>query len=144
MKALKAYHKNPLYKSGTLALLIIIGQTYGMAGIRDDLYENGKKSYKSADYGAALRDLYAYYILNQEAIDAMPDFQAALKEHIQICETKIAIALLATAGSDQKRTLTIFSQQQGGIKGTGKEIQDLLQSGKISIQSIEGVLAGTK
>ena len=112
------------------------------AAVRDDLYAAGKAAYEAGSYGTALKNLYAFYVLNQAAINSNEEFKDSLTERIKISESKIQIALHTTAikGPDGRSRIMVITNATGGIIGTGKEIQDRIDSGELVIKNLKEIL----
>lgn len=119
-----------------LSLFLPFYPTY--AGERDDLYQNGLKAYESKDYVVALKDLYAFYVLNKTKIDADPDFMKKILGRISTSESNLKSSFEANTSfiepSGRKRLLRKFGGDSFG--GKGKEIQDSLNK-KIDLESIK-------
>lgn len=61
---------------------------------REDLYHEGLKAYKGDDYVTALKDLYAFEVLNYKRFqtgssEEMKSFQTNLDASIKDCENKL-------------------------------------------------------
>lgn len=133
------YRTPPL--SSMLAIAVWLSFCSGciQAGNRDDLYELGKEAYESGDYVAAIKNLYAFYVLNEEEIDNNPDFKKKLAERIAYSETILKLSFSSNPNvQEHNGRIRIITRQGGGsFTGTGMEIDDLIKRDAINLESIQ-------
>jgi len=121
-----------------VTLIICITQNIAHAGIRDDLYETGIEAYDSKNYVIALKNLYAFYVLNESAIDQNPDFKRNLLSRIETSETILKVSYAASptelpaSGGIRIRT----NQIDRSMTGTASEIESLLKNQTMFLESI--------
>lgn len=72
-----------------LAIATLLLSNVSFAWNRDDLYKIGKEAYYKQDYVSALKNLYAYYVLNEVEINKHPDFKKRINDSISTSEAKI-------------------------------------------------------
>lgn len=112
-----------------------------LAGERDDLYQLGNEAFLKNDYVTSLKSLYAYYVINQKAIDAQPDFKAKILNRILKSESilKISFAANPSIVTNGKIIRIITRTNNGQFIGNGKEIAELLQSNKVNLEAIKNI-----
>jgi len=126
----KKYHFNYLKMP---ILLMLFFTSFVLGGNRDDLYELGRKAYSEKDHVTALKNLYAFYILNENSINNNKDFKSKIDEMIKTSDSLLRI------GYSNKTILKIDSNGQlitekvdKSFTVTGKEIQNILNSRSIN------------
>lgn len=132
-----------LFKSLFAIVLLLVSATSIYAGNRDDLYTKGIKAYEENDYVSALKNLYAFYIINEKEIDAKPDFKKKLKERISKSESILKLSFASNPsiqkGKNPKGKIhfRINTKIGGGFAGTAIEIEDLLKNKTIDLNAIQ-------
>lgn len=130
------YLKNFLFS----AAIILVSSQAASSAEREDLYQSGRLAFEKKEYVLALMNLHAFYVLNEADLENYPDLKITLEEKIKaaqsILETAMASNPRITLTPEGVVLKTINGTIHGGISGTGKEIQDLIQSGKIDLESI--------
>lgn len=127
--------------SSLLAIVIWLSFFSGsvQAGNRDDLYELGNYAYESGDYVEAVKNLYAFYILNEKEIENAPDFKKKLADRIAYAEAILKLSFSSNPYvQESKGRIRIITRQGGGsFTGTGKEIDELIKRNAIDLKSIK-------
>lgn len=122
---------------------------------RQDLYDHGNKAFESRDYVTALKNLYAFYVINENALEAHPELKEKIETRITEAEAIIAIAVASNSKVSFAEGRVIIIPEVGkagigflgigkeipeisggGFSGSGKEIQDLIKSGEIDLNQI--------
>lgn len=133
------YQTPPLFRLLAIAVWLSVCSGSIQAGNRDDLYELGKDAYESSDYVAALKNLYAFYILNEEKIDNNPDFKKKLADRIAYSEAILKLSFSSNPHIQENNgRIRIITRQGGGsFTGTGMEIDELIRRNSIDLKSIQ-------
>ena len=100
-----------------------------LAADRDDLYHLGRAQFKNNNCVDALKNLYAFYVINEEVLETQEKFKTTLTENIKNCETRLS---LAVASNDNLQIRDgVWTIENGnidrGFRGTGMEIEDFLK-----------------
>ena len=67
-------------------------------GERDDLYKKGSEAYKEKDYLTALKNLYAFLVINDEKLKTeYPDHRKRIEKAIEVCEYELRKSLLVAS-----------------------------------------------
>lgn len=124
-------------------LLLAFAAGSSQAGKRDDLYKEGNKAFESKDHVTALKKLYAFYVLNQEEIESNPEFKRKIEERISYSESLLTISFSSNPSVQWTgRSFRVLTEGDGTVfTGTGKEIQDLLNSKTIDLDAIKSPAA---
>jgi len=132
---------NHLFSLFVTALSLFLPSYPTYAGERDDLYQNGLKAYESKDYVVALKDLYAFYVLNKTKIDDDPDFSKKILGRISTSESILKLSFAANSSVQELNgRIRIITKHGGGsFVGTGKEIENLMNNKKIDLESIKDI-----
>ena len=72
-----------------ICLTFLCLSSIGVASKRLDLYRLGNTAYKEGNYVTALKNLYAYYVLNEERLPGNPVFKQKLEAAIKRCEDSL-------------------------------------------------------
>ncbi|QTH72178.1 hypothetical protein [Pseudoalteromonas xiamenensis] len=122
------YLKNLLFS--TSFFLVILYSQQIQAAEREDLYAEAKTAYEAQNYVVALKNFYAFYIVNQDAIYALPAFKESLEKKIAECEAKLTLALASNKLIDMSNGKFVIrtNEVSTDFSGTGKEIQQILHS----------------
>ena len=91
---------------------------------RSDLYERGKEAYAQGKYVTALKNLYAFYVLNEKALADFPQLKQLLEDAIGKCETTLGVLLEQNADVD-KGEIYIFGSGRR-LHGSAVRIEDLV------------------
>lgn len=89
---------NRLSKS-LICLSVAVGVTLShdsIAADRSDLYDSGRRAYQNEDYVAALKNLHAFYAINQKQVDRDLEFKAEVLDAINYSENWLRNALQTT------------------------------------------------
>ncbi|WP_157890298.1 hypothetical protein [Marinobacterium aestuarii] len=131
--------KNLLSSLVMLSIWLCLSSAPVHAGQRDDLYAKGIDAYGSKNYVVALKNLYAFYVLNEAEIDARPDFKKQINERIVNSEAILKLSFAANPSIQASSGVTrIITRNLGGsFIGTGMEVEDLLKSKTIDLKSIQ-------
>lgn len=130
------------YLKNFLSSLIIISiLSFPCAAIsaeRADLYKSGLEAYKSKNYVLALKNLYAFYVLNEIHLEKHLELKNKLMLTIEECESILSIAIaynkhITLTPSKFKLETT---EIKNGFSGTAKEIQELLKNKSINIEQM--------
>ena len=121
--------KSRHFKISAVLLIGALLPGFVNSGERDDLYESGLKAYESDNYVLALKNLFAFYVLNQKNVDKNKDFKKKLLRRISKSESIIENSLRENAiESWSSKDSRVLEKQSGVVlRGTGKEIEDLLK-----------------
>ncbi len=100
-----------------------------MAGINDKLYKDGNKAYENNNHILAVKFLYAYYMLNKEAVDKNQEFKAKLLKRIAISEGIISLMITSSKLLEPNIGDNQVNDKGNGIRfvGKGREIQERLK-----------------
>lgn len=133
------YRKSLLFSLLTITLWLCFLSGSIQAGNRDDLYEAGNDAYESKDYVMALKNLYAFYVLNESDIDANPDFKKKLVDRIANAEAILKLSYSSNPSiQEHNGRIRIITRQGGGsFTGTGREIDNLINNNAIDLESIQ-------
>lgn len=117
------------YRSDYLARFSILGlillSLNAASAERVDLYDSGKDAYLDGDYVAALKNLHAFYVLNQDEIDRREGFKAEIINAVTYSEQALRRdpSTVIRASEDLE-----CQQRQILIRASAEEVQDLLNS----------------
>ncbi|MGJ8678399.1 MAG: hypothetical protein ACSHX0_12850 [Akkermansiaceae bacterium] len=77
-------------------------------------------------------------MLNEDSLGSHPELKKSLEAKIKTAESILATAMASNSKLTlSKDTFTIRSETiGGGFSGTGKEIQELIETGKIDLKKI--------
>jgi hypothetical protein len=120
-------------------LFLYAFSTLSVAANRNDLYKIGLKAYKDKNYVVSLKNLYAFYVLNETEINNKPEFKKMLNERISTSEAILKLSFASNPSIIKKdNKLRILTRKGGGtFTGTGMEIDDLLNKNKIDLNAIQ-------
>ena len=106
-----------------LILLFLSGSA--TASKRPDLYKLGKDAYDQGKYVTALKNLYAFYVLNEDELAGHPDVKKSLTAAIDKCETTLGVLFKTNANVAEGE---VYILNKRGIKGKAMEIGDLVEA----------------
>ena len=118
-------HKKKNYLKLHLFSSIVLAITFQTANInaaeRIDLYNQGKTALASGNCISAIKNLYAFYILNQTDFEKDPDFTANYLAKIERCELALSQAIASTSKIAPEKPIKSGSSLSGsgGIKLRG-------------------------
>lgn len=69
-----------------ISLAFLFLSSNSVASKRPDLYESGKSAFDEGDHVTALKNLYAFYVLNEATLSDHTEFKQLLEEKIKHCE----------------------------------------------------------
>jgi len=128
--------KNCLFR---FVFILALGLSFNItAAERSDLYESGKLAYDSKNYVVALKNLYAFYVINIDDIEDNPLFKKSIEEKLAECEVKLSLALVSNKSIDMSAGKFILrsSEIDSGFSGTGKQVQELLKNNSINLEKM--------
>ena len=130
------YRISFLFSIIILAILII--NSTAISAEREDIYHSGKKAFESKNYVVALKNLYAFYIINELSLEKHKEFKNNILEKIATCESMLTLALATnkTVNLEQGKVVFKSTEIKGGFTGTGMEIQKLLENKSINIDQM--------
>ncbi len=109
-----------------------------IAAERDDLYESGSAAFKDKNYCVALKNLFAFYVLNEKYLNEHPDLKKTLEK--KIAEAESVVSLLMATNTNfivtDEGVRIIPRKGDGGFFGNGKKIEDLFLKGKLDLKKI--------
>jgi hypothetical protein len=125
-------------RSSFLFFLLLNTSFYAEAAERDDLYDLGRSAYEADDYVLALKNLYAFYVLNAESVGDNPSFQESIEAAIADCEVKLKLALASNKFVDAKNGKFILRSDEvdSGFILTGKQVEELINSNVINLEQM--------
>lgn len=128
------YLKNFLFNVVLLISFVFSSQL--TAAEREDLYQSGKSAYESQNYVTAIKNLYAFYVLNIDFFDKDPTFKDSIEKKIAECETilKLALALNKSIDMSEGKFILRTNEIHGGFKGTAHEIQELFKKDSVDLE----------
>ena len=94
------------------------------ASERPDLYKLGKQAYDKGNYVTALKNLYAFYVLNDEELAERQDLKDSLEAAIEQCETLLGVLLKAHANVSEGEVYILDGTKR--TRGVAIEIDDLV------------------
>lgn len=124
--------------SSALLLMLFGFSLNATAAEREDLYDLGRSAYESQDYVSAIKNLYAFYVVNLDSINDNPSFKKSIERKIAECETKLALALASNKSLDMRAGRFILRSDEidGGFLGNARELEDYLDIKSIDIDEI--------
>lgn len=124
-----------IFLSSVLFLMVFGLSLDVTAAEREDLYALGKSAYESQDYVLAIKNLYAFYIVNLDSINENPSFKNSIESKISECETKLALALASNKSLDMRAGRFILRSDEidGGFLGNARELEEFLDIKSIDI-----------
>ena len=107
---------------GFLILLCLSGSA--LASERSELYDLGKQAYDQGNYVTALKNLSAFYVLNEEdlAREELQEFKKTLEVAIKRCELVLGLLLRNANVSGGQ----LYLAGRSGFTATAIQIDDLL------------------
>ena len=128
------YLKNFLFS----IIIVLASLSPAVAAEREDLYKRGNEAFDKKEYATALKNLFAFYEINKEALVNHPDIKKGLEEKIQTAESILLTAMAANSNISVGKGKIIIRSDTigGGFSGTGKEIQEMIKSGTIDLEKI--------
>lgn len=129
------YLKNSRFSISKVCLIILISISFSLkAAVRDDLYKEGLAAYNSKNYTEALKKLYAFYILNEEALASHEEIKKGIEERVRNAETILAASTMFSNMKMSANGILILEPAYGfSIGANGKTVQELLKSTDIKI-----------
>ena len=73
-------------KLGTCLILLCMSGVFVVGAERPELYRRGNDAYEQGNYVVALKELYAFYVLNEELMSEHEEFKKDLEARIARCE----------------------------------------------------------
>lgn len=130
------YLKTYLFKISLLALLIIFAINL-FAAEREDLYQVGRIAYNQGDYVKALKNLYAFYVMNEDAINKNPEFKMTLENKILHCETILEVYYITNISITPNDSMTRFKINKYRATGGKAFTIDDLVTNKVDLLEIK-------
>ena len=102
---------------------------------REDLLKSGKAAYNSQDYVTALKNLYAFFILNESDLSEYPEIKKSIVSKINKSEAvlKLSFASNNNVNMNSGKFTLRTDKIDKGFTGTGMEINDLLMNKSIDL-----------
>lgn len=121
-----------------LVFLLGMGPVMASAAEREDLYHEARAAYQQNDCVVALKNFYAFYVLNESSLAEHPELKKSIESHMANCEGVLKLAVATNQGLvfTSSGIIVLSNELGSGFNASGMEIQEFMQLNEISIQQL--------